>query len=98
MSKEKYGGMKLTEKAPDSSTRALWKSYQQSSGSKQEERTNGMRNMALRITVFLFILTGYFLHVVNVKFYISPPTLLPLRRKSCYGFLSLLKIHHLCRV
>jgi hypothetical protein len=35
------------EKTTDSSTRALSQSYQQSSGSKQEERANGMMNLAL---------------------------------------------------
>jgi hypothetical protein len=37
---ENHGGMMSREKTPDSTTRALWQSYQQLSGSKQEEWAN----------------------------------------------------------
>jgi hypothetical protein len=41
---ESHDQMKmLTEKTPDSSTRALWQSYHESSGSKHEEWVKGIR-------------------------------------------------------
>jgi hypothetical protein len=40
----------------DSSTKALWQSYQQSFGSKQEERAKGMRILPCKI--FLFVLAS----------------------------------------
>jgi hypothetical protein len=42
---------------PDSSTRALWQSYQQSSTSKQEEQAKEVMNFGL---LFLFILPKWF--------------------------------------
>jgi len=46
---ENHGGMISTGETPDSSTRALWKSYQQSHlVAKQEELAKEMMNLALR--------------------------------------------------
>jgi hypothetical protein len=64
----------LQRKTPDSSTRALWHSYQQS-GSKQEEWVKGMKILSCK--VFLFILTSDFLHAVK-SYDMGPPALLPL--------------------
>jgi hypothetical protein len=47
----------------------------------------GMMNVALRI--FLFVLASDFLH--DVRFYMGPSALLPLRSKACYGFFVSLK-------
>jgi hypothetical protein len=46
MSMVNHDGRTPTEKTPDLSTRALWQSYQPSSGSKQEEWAKGMMNLA----------------------------------------------------
>jgi hypothetical protein len=44
---EDHGEIMYREDTPDSSTRALWKFYLQSSGSKQEERGKGMMILVL---------------------------------------------------
>jgi hypothetical protein len=79
-------------KTPDLSTRALWQSYQQSSGSKQEDWVKGMRIWPCE--VFLFILATDPLHSVK-SYYMGPLALLPLHRNLCCGCLSPLKIFHL---
>jgi hypothetical protein len=46
MSMENHGGMILTGKTLDSSTRVPWQPYQQSSSSKQEELAKEIMNFA----------------------------------------------------
>jgi hypothetical protein len=48
MSGEKHGGIIPTGITPDSSTRAIWKPYQQSSRSKEEEQAEEIINLALQ--------------------------------------------------
>jgi hypothetical protein len=55
----------LQKKTPDSSTRALWKSYQQSYlVVNQEEFGEKIMNLAFKVS--LFILRSDFLHAVNL--------------------------------
>jgi hypothetical protein len=50
---EHHGEMMVTEENPDSSTRALWQSYEQSSGSKQEEWAKGIRICPCKVRLFI---------------------------------------------
>jgi hypothetical protein len=73
MSVENHGGMKWTEETPHLTIRAFWQSYQQSSGSKQEEWVKGMMIVAL----ILFILASDILHAIK-SYDMGPPALLTL--------------------
>jgi hypothetical protein len=83
-------------KTSDSSTRALWQSYPQSH--LVESGRNGRRKSWIWPWVaFLFILASDFLNSVK-SYHMGPLALLPFQRKAYWGFLSLLRISHLCRV
>jgi hypothetical protein len=71
-------------KTPDSSTRAIWQSYQQSSGSTQEELVKEMMNLILRN---VFVYTRKSLLRAAKSYDMGPLVLLVLRRKACCGFL-----------
>jgi hypothetical protein len=78
---------------PDSSTRAVWKSYQQSHlVAKQEELLNEMMNLTLQSAVF-FVHISEGSSTCHKVLQHGLTALLPLRRKACCGFLSPLKIH-----
>jgi hypothetical protein len=79
MSMEKYGDI-VTWKTPDSFTRALRQSYQQSSSSKSGETWKGNYKFSLW-SIFIHILKR-FLHAVK-SYDMGPWVLLPLRRKVC---------------
>jgi hypothetical protein len=97
MSMENHGGTLTEEKIlirPP--TTALWQSYQQSH--VVASRRNGRRGWWIcSCQVFLFVPASDFLHVVK-SYDMVPQALLPLRKKSCCGFLSLLKYHRFGRV
>jgi hypothetical protein len=77
-------------KTPDSSTRALWKSYQHSNlVAKEEELANKLIHLPSELSSF--ILWRDFEH--SLKSHDMGPTPLLSLRKECLGFLSPLKIH-----
>jgi hypothetical protein len=78
-------------KTPDSSARALWQSYQQSSSIKPKERAKWIMNLALHN--FFVRTCKWFLHAVK-SYDMRPPDLLP----PPPGFLSPLRIYHLSLV
>jgi hypothetical protein len=70
----------LQTKTPDSFTRALWQSPQQSSGSKQEEREKGMMNLVFRS---IFVHTCKELFTYREIYDMGSPALLPFPTKVC---------------
>jgi hypothetical protein len=48
---ESHSGMISKDETPESSTRALWKSCQQSPGSNHEERAMEIMNLALEVYI-----------------------------------------------
>jgi hypothetical protein len=89
MSVESCGGIMRQTDTPNSSTRALWQSFQQSYlvGST---RGVGEGNEEFGL---LMLFCSYF-----PSDDLGPPALLPFPRKACCGFVSPLKIHRLSRV
>jgi hypothetical protein len=77
---------------PDSSTRALWQSYQQSHLGQLEGMDEGVRIFPISIWN-----TSDVQHVVK-SYDRGPPALLPVRRNVCCGFIWPLKVHLLGRV
>jgi hypothetical protein len=77
---------------PDSSTKALWKSYQQGHLVANQEE---MMNFALQS--ISFILHRVLAHAVK-SYDMGFLALLPLQKNVCCRFLLPLKIHHLSRV
>jgi hypothetical protein len=59
--------------------------------SSSKSGTTGVGNYEFGFRSFFVILRKVTLH--TVKFYMGPTALLPLRRKWCHGFLSLLEIY-----
>jgi hypothetical protein len=78
----------------DSPTRALWQSYQQSSGSKQVKQAKGMMNLTLR-SMFVHTWKRFFtcrkILRLQASGFNSP------RKEGVLRILSLLKIHFLGR-
>jgi hypothetical protein len=75
-------------KVPDSSIRALWQSYRQGRLVARDEGNDEFGHAKY------FCSNLWFLHAVK-PYDMGPPTLIPLRRKGSWAFLSPLKIHRL---
>jgi hypothetical protein len=85
MTMEDYGGTISTGKTPDSSTRDLWKSYQQNHlVANEEERAKEMMNLSFKIC-FSYILSD-FLHVNSYD--LGPMALLPFWRRHLSIFIA----------
>jgi hypothetical protein len=96
MSMELHDGMYSTEETSLSvhqSSLAVLPT--ESSGSKQQERVKGMMNFAL-LNIFVHT-CKWFLHAEK-PYDLGPPSLRPIQRKACCGFLSPLNIQRLSRV
>jgi hypothetical protein len=78
---------------PDSSTRALWQSYQQ----RHLRQVGGMDEGVRILPISIWNTSRDLEHAVK-SYDMGPPGLVPVRRKMCCGFLSPLKIHRLGRV
>jgi hypothetical protein len=77
MSMDNHGGMVSTGATPDSSIRALWKSYQQSSNSKSRGTTKKIMNLAFKVSLFI-LRSGFYV----VKSYTGQTALLPIRKEG----------------
>jgi hypothetical protein len=77
----------------DSSTRELWQSYYQRHLGEEEGMDEGVRILPISIWN-----TSRDLQYAVKSYDLGPPSLLPIQRNVCCGFLSPLKIHRFGRV